>query len=205
MKNQQTTPKLLVLAVILLLTTASFAQTPEQPKIEASYNISLQLVIGSNDAAQGAEMPNELSVISRQLRSSFSFSNYRLASTFLGRISNNGNFEYKSTSNIFGQESTTATQSFVEWSAINFRALPNGVGQPGSQMQAFRFGAKVPVLMAERRDEGGKMLPVYNYEQIGLNLSRVGLSQNVATLIGTLNLPGASGTIFLIMTVRSAD
>ncbi len=194
---------IIVISLMLILSASILAQAPTQ--VEPSYNISLQLVIGSNDAQTRPDLPAELNNVSRQLKSSFTFTNYRLASTFLGRISNTGNFEYKSTSNIFGQESSGATQSFIEWSAVQFRAMPNAAGQTGFQTQSFRFGARVPVLIAERKDEGGKALPVYNYEQIGLNLSKVGLSQNTPTLIGTLNLPGTTGTIFLVMTVRSAD
>ena len=174
-------------------------------QVEPSYDVTLQLVIGSDDNAQRSDLPPELSNVSRQLKSSFKFSNYRLASTFLGRISNNGSFEYKSTSNIFGQEVTSPTQSFIEWSAISLKAMPNAKGQSGFQAQTFRFGARVPVLMSNSKDESGKSFPVYNYEQIGLTLSKIGLSENVPTLVGTLTLPVTSGTIFLIMTVKSAD
>ena len=194
---------IIVISVMLILSASILAQAPTQ--VEPSYNISLQLVIGSNDAQTRGDLPAELNNVSRQLKSSFAFTNYRLASTFLGRISNTGNFEYKSTSNIFGQESSSATQSFIEWSALDFRTMPNAAGQTAFQTRSFRFGARVPVLMTERKDEAGKVLPIYNYEQIGLNLSKVGLAQNTPTLIGTLNLPGTSGTIFLVMTVRSAD
>lgn len=205
--NQPLSGRTSVFAITLMLifSASIFAQGSPQPQVEPSYNISLQLIIGSNDAQTRGEMPAELNNVSRQLKSSFAFASYRLASTFLGRISNTGNFEYKSTSNIFGQESGGAPQSFIEWSAIHFRAMPNAAGQTGFQTQSFRFGARVPVMFAERKDESGKVMPSFNYEQIGLNLSKVGLSQNTPTLIGTLNLPGTSGTIFLVMTVRSAD
>ena len=171
---------------------------------EPSYNVSLNLVIGSNDGATRAELPADLATVSRQLKSSFTFSNYRLASTLLGRISNTGNYSYKSSSNVFGAESSAATQTFIEWSINNFRVTPNGKGQNGFQTQGLRFGARVPVLM---NVPGGpeKTAPVYNYESIGLDLNKVGLPENTPTLIGTLNLPGAGGTIFLIMTVKSAD
>lgn len=193
----------IIISMMLMLSVSVLAQPATQ--LEPSYNISLQLVIGSNDAQTRGDLPAELNNVSRQLKSSFTFTNYRLASTFLGRISNTGNFEYKSTSNIFGQESNSATQSFIEWSALDFRTMPNSAGQTAFQTRSLRFGARVPVLMAERKDDGGKPVPVYNYEQIGLNLNKVGLSQNAPTLIGTLNLPGTNGTIFLVMTVRSAD
>ena len=49
------------------------------------------------------------------------------------------------------------------------------------------------------------MTPAISYESIGLVLHGLGFAENVPTLIGTVNLPGADGTIFLVMTVRSAD
>lgn len=181
-----------------------YGQADPNQKIEPSYNVALQLVIGSNDAGARGELPADLAAVSRQLKSSFSFSNYRLGSTLMGRISNTGNYEYKSLSNIFGAESGAPQQTFIEWSLNNFRVMPTARGQNGFQMQGLRFGARVPVLMSNL-SESSKSMPIYNYEPIGLNLTKVGLPENVPTLIGTLNLPGTSGTIFLIMTVKSAD
>ena len=83
--------------------------------------------------------------------------------------------------------------------------MPTTNGRTGFQADSFRFGARVPVVMSGPADASGKSLPIYNYEPIGIALSRVGLTDGSPTLIGTLNLPGTSGTIFLIMTVRSAD
>ncbi len=175
-------------------------------QLEPSYNVSLNLVIGSNDATKGGDLSADLGVVSRQLKSAFPFSNYRLASTLLGRISNTGNYSYKSSSNIFGAESSAPTQTFIEWSLNSFRsATANAKGQNGFQVQGLRFGARVPVLLYASSGEGGKTVPAYNYESIGLDLNKVGLPENTPTLIGTLNLPGTSGTIFLIMTVKSAD
>ena len=73
--------------------------------------------------------------------------------------------------------------------------MPKG-GQ-GYQARGFRFGAKVPVLTGPTKD--------ITFEAIGLNLDRVGLAENIPTLIGTLNLPGANGTIFLVMTIKTVD
>lgn len=194
-----------VLALIACSSVAAFAQPDARQQVEPSYEVSFQLVVGSNEAGQRAELPAALSTISKHLRSNFTFSNYRLAGTFLGRVSNTGNFEYKSLTNIFGQESTASAQTFLEWSVFSFKTMPTAKGTPGFQAQSFRFGARVPVTTASFKDESGKTHPVINYEQIGLNLGKIGLPENQPTLIGTLNLPGATGTIFLVMTVRSAD
>jgi hypothetical protein len=192
------------IGLIFIAAAAAFAQTEAMSPIEPSCEVSLQLIVGSNDAAKRGEIPESLTAISKKLRSTFPFVNYRLANTFLGRISNNGNFEYKSVGDAFGQESAGSTQTFLEWSMVNFRTGPTAKGAPGFQAQGFRFGARVPVMVGAR-EENGKMTPSLSYESIGLSLGRLGFAENVPTLIGMVNLPGPDGTIFLVMTVRSAD
>ncbi len=196
---------LLILSVVAATSVLLFGQADQSQRFEASYNVSLQLVIGSSDAGGRGELPADLAAISRQIKGNFPFTNYRLASTLLGRISNTGNYEYKSAANIFGAESSSTPQTFIEWYVGNFKAMPNAKGQNGFQLQSLRFGARVPVMTSMPKDESGHVTPVINYEQIGLSLNKVGLLENQPTLIGTLNLPGANGTIFLIMTVKSAD
>ena len=96
------------------------------------------------------------------------------------------------------------TPTFLDWELGDFRTMPNAKGQTGFQARIFRFGAKVPVVVGGH-EVNGKTTPVINYESIGLTLDKIGIAENVPTVIGTLNLPGTTGTIFLIMTVRSAD
>jgi hypothetical protein len=175
------------------------AYDPSQ-KIEPSYEVALHVVIGSNEPGKRSELPNELSAISRQLKNNFAFSHYGLANTFLGRISNTGNIEYKSVSNILGQESDGEAQTFLEWSIGNFRSMQNGF-----QARSFRFGAKVPVKMGSIKDEAGRSNPIINYEPVGLTMSMIGLKADTPTLVGTISLPKTTGTIFLVATVRSAE
>lgn len=180
-----------IFALVLMLvgSVVTVAQTDGGPRLEPSYEGSLQLLIGSNDAAARGEVPRNLLTISAQIKNSFGFTNYRLASTLLGRVSNTGDFEYKSLANVFGQELDPKSGTFLEWSMNGFRNLPSAKGQ-GFQAQRFRFGARVPVTTGTYQDNTGKTNPVINYESIGLSYTRVGVPENVPTLIGTLNLPG---------------
>jgi hypothetical protein len=144
-------------------------------------------------------LPASLSGISKQLKGNFSFSNYHLANTFLGRVSNTGNVEYKSVSNILGQETDAEAATFFEWSMGNFRSYQNGF-----QARSFRFGARVPVRTGTVKDAAGVASPVINYEGVGVTMSTIGLPANTPTLIGTISLPKTAGTIFLVATVRTA-
>ena len=183
----------------LILSNSISAQTDVKPQFDPNYAVTLQVVIGSNDNSSKGEVPKELANISRGLRSQFPFTNYRLASTFLGRITNGGTFEYKSVSNTLGQAADAEAQTFLEWTLGGFHNGANGF-----QAQTFRFGARVPVRTGVFKDEG-KTNAVISYEPIGLNISHVGISENVPTLLGTLTLPKTDGTMFLVITVSAAD
>lgn len=192
--------------MIFAASITALGQPETKLQVEPSCDVTLHLIIGSNDATQRNELPANLAAISRQLKGAMPFPNYRLASTFLGRVSNSGNFEYKSISNIFGESSDLRSQTFLEWSLVNLKGLPTAQGGQGFQAVNFRFGAKVPVMTGGTvKDESGKATPVVNYESIGLTPRGVGLAENVPTMIGTLNLPGANDTIFLVMTVKGVD
>lgn len=140
----------------LLLFTAAYAQAPAKAQGDPSYDIFLQVVVGSNEAGERTELPANLSGISRQLRSNFAFSNYRLATTFIGRVGNEGNFEYKSIANVFGEETEGEFHTFFEYSLSNFRQMPEPRGDAAFQIGTFRFGAKIPVKMGSPvKDENG--------------------------------------------------
>ena len=198
-QSKHTFPLLALPFLILISLSAAVAQSDPAQQLEQSYEVALHVVIGSNEGGR-ADLPANLSVISKHLKGNFSFSNYRLANTFLGRISNTGNIEYKSVSNILGQETDAESQTFLEWSIGNFRALPSGF-----QARAFRFGARVPVRTGTFKDPEGKITPVVNYESVGLTMSMIGLPVNTPTLIGTISLPKTTGTIFLVATIKSAE
>jgi hypothetical protein len=165
---------------------------------EPTYEVFLHVIIGSNDAGGGTEMPASLSNLSRSLKGNFPFSNYRLANTFLGRISNNGTIEHKSVSNLLAQQTDAESQTSLEWSLANFRAMQNGF-----QARSFRFGARVPIRVGTTQNPGGATTPIVNYESIGLTMNTIGLPANSPTLIGTISLPKTTGTMFLIATIRT--
>jgi hypothetical protein len=179
--------------------SSSHAQSNTVEQLEPSYEVALHVVIGSNEPVAGVNLPAGLAGISKHLKGNFAFSNYRLANTFLGRISNTGNIEYKSVSNILGQETDAESQTFLDWSMANFRVVPNGF-----QARSFRFGARVPVKVGSVKDSTGVVNPVINYESIGLSMNVIGLPANTPTLIGTISLPKTTGTIFLVATIRTA-
>jgi len=189
LKNTYLRLSIFALAIMFSLCNAAGAQ----PAPDTNYDVTLQLVIGSNEGAKG-DLPADLVPVAKRIRTNFDLSNYRLASTFFGRIASNGNFEYNSVASIEGKDLSSSVPTFLEWS---LRDLHQATGARGLQAQTFRFGVKVPVAVGDSAKGQG-----VNYEGLGIVLNRVGLNENTPTLIGTLHLPGTTGTIFLVMTIR---
>ena len=190
-------------SICLMFVSATFAQTDPRYKIEPNYEAVLHVVIGSGEASQDAGLPQALSNISKQLRTNFAFTNYKLVNTYLGRIANTGNFDYKGIANIYAQEQVTDTPSFLDWRLIDLRSSQSAAGQSIFQMQSFQFGARVPIKTASTQGEDGKTSTTINYEYVGLKLDKISFTENSPTLIGTLSLPKTSGTMFLVLTVKS--
>lgn len=202
-------PKIAVSAVTLLLlfftfSVRTFAQTDAKPDIGPSYDIVLQIVTGTNDGAK-SDLPQNLSVVSKQLRGDFSFSSYSLANTYLGRVADTGALNYKSVSDILRQNAPVSQPSFIEWSVGKLWTIPGGKGERVLQAQQFRFGARIPINIGAAAGDSGKVVAVTNYESIGLDLNRVTLAENTPTVIGTLTLPNTAGTLFLVMTAKPVE
>lgn len=192
---------LLAAGLMLVCTAACLAQDAGR-QLEPSYEVSLRFLTGSNDGGK-SELSADLSPIAKELKNNFAFTNYRVAGMLVGRVGSNGNYEYRSVSNIFGLESTAGTPTFLEWTLAGLNRVSTVNGSAALQGSAFRFGAKVPIMVSH--EDAGRTSTSISYENVGITAMRFGLTENTPTLIGTLSLPGTPGTIFLVMTARTVD
>lgn len=174
------------------------SQASAQPAADfgPSYDVVLQVVVGSDDVRTSG-LPKDLDAIARQLKTRFAFQSYSLANTFLGRVGEKGNLEYKSVATFLGRERNLDAPMFLDWSLVNFNGS-TGTADNSYHAQNFRFGARVPVRMGLGPEA------VTNYQSIGLSFHRVGFYPNVPNLLGTLSLPNTAGTMFLIVTIKPA-
>jgi hypothetical protein len=178
---------------------AAFAQAIPQP-VEPSHDVMLQVIIGSNDGT-GQPLPAELAAISRHLKNNFSFSNYRVAETFLGRVGNRGDLEYKSVFNLMDQRSDAELQTFLEWSLRGLKTAKDVNDKTVMQAEMLRFGGRVPLKLSDAK---GNEAAVTQYESIGLKLDRLTLPVGASTLVGSITMTKALGTMFIVVTVRPA-
>ncbi len=193
-------------SVCLLSLANCFAQTPTtRNQIEPSYEVVLQTLIASNTANNKSDIPQTLVGAVKKLKANFSYSNYRLGSTFYQRVANTGTFELKSVSNEAIPNQERNFTIFSEWTLGYIQTLPNAQGQNSIQFQNFRFGQRVPVITSNFKDESGKTNSVVNYEQIGLTIQRCSLAENMPTVIGSLSTLKPDELMFLVLTVKSAE
>ncbi|MGB7208291.1 MAG: hypothetical protein WBD27_06510 [Pyrinomonadaceae bacterium] len=205
MNSQKRIFSLRSLASILLICTASaFGQGEAKLQAEPNYDAILHVVASSSEPGPAEALPQSLSSVSKQLRNDFGAANLKLLNTYVGRMTNSGSLEYKGVSNAYAPAPESDALTFLEWNLTGLKNLQNAAGQNAFQFQTFRFGARVPIKVLNYRDETGKVPAVYNYESIGLTLSRMSVLENVPTLIGTLSRPRTNGTLFLILTVKNA-
>ncbi len=183
---------IVTLFIICLASAANtFAQTETKPpQAEPVYEIVLHTVVASNNTSGKTDLPQALSGAIKKLKNNFSFTNYRVMSTYLERVANTGSIEFKSFAPL-----PNALPIFSEWALGGLRNLQNSRGQTTIQVQSFRFGQRVPIRT------GVNDSAVVNYENIGLTLNRFGLPLGEPTVIGSLSTANED-LMFLILTVN---
>jgi len=191
------------LFLVLLSATNVFAQSDNQkPQADACYEVVLQILIASNNPSEKSTLPPSLSNAVKKLKTNYSFSDYRLATTFLQRTSNS--IEYKSLLNDFTGLKDNSAPVFSDWSLRNLRSLPTANGRPAIQFESFRFGARIPIVTGVR-DESGKTAPGIIYEAIGISTTRFSINENEPTVIGSLATSKPEDLMFLVLTVKPAE
>ncbi len=190
--------------VCLLSFATSFAQTPVRQQSEPSYEVVLQVLIASNTASdKSVAVPQTLSNVVKKLRTNYTFSNYRLASTYLQRVANTGDMQFKGVSNEPNQNIYAPV--FSEWMLGRLTNMPDSNGQNSISIQNFRFGQRVPIKTASFKDDSGKSNDVTNYEAVGLTMQKLSLPLNMPTTIGNLSTSKLDEMMFLVLTVKPVE
>ena len=194
----------LFLFLTVLSVSNSFAQTNSKPiQAEPCYEVILQLLTASNNVAEKNSVPTALSNVVKKLKTNYNFTEYRLTTTFLQRTSDS--IEYKSLLNDFIQNQDKNMPVFLDWTMRNLQTMPNDQGRSVIQFETFRFGARIPVITGNVKDESGKLSPITNYEQIGITTTRSSLYENEPTVIGSLATAKPDELMFLILTVKPVE
>lgn len=183
----------------------SFAQNEanQNQKAEPSFDVILQTIIASNNDSEKSALAPNLSGVVKKLKLNYPLANYNLSSTYLQRVANTGNVEFKSVST--RQNQNTSAPVFSEWNLGQLWTLPDAQGKNSIQVRNFRFGQRVPVNSVTGKDEAGNPTSSTVYESVGITMQKLSLNENTPTVIGSLTTSKPDEIMFLILTVKSAE
>jgi hypothetical protein len=197
----------LLLAVVCLgvkVQAQSTAAAQTEPKAEDETNLETQLflIVGSNQEVGDPKLPPSLDTVVKQMRASLPFKNYRLVSTLINRVKNDGRLQL----NWVGAPMTPAssalssTPSFSHFNIRQVKLTRNSEGQQVIQMTGFSFGARVPIQM-NAIAAGGEVRPTTSYEQTGLQTD-ISMREAEPVIVGTLNVGPSGDAIILVVSAR---
>ncbi|MBA2379153.1 MAG: hypothetical protein H0V76_06230 [Blastocatellia bacterium] len=175
-----------------VLAGAAAGQGEAAEAARGSFETTLYVVQASSGTTKLHPLPANIQSIAKSLSGDFGHSHNQLLATYLGRVSGNGSVSYKSIVNLAGGGSEAAAHGFVDWRLDQVhRGTSGAIG-----IRAFQFTARVPVLVGASTT---------SYESVGVTLTTTEVRANTPTVLGTLSLPGGSGTLFVLLTVRPID
>jgi hypothetical protein len=161
--------------------------------------VQLYLLVGTRSPIGDEEkLPTSLDAVVKQLRSAFSFKNYRLAATLLNRVKNGGRLSLSWAGGplLALSAATTATPEFNEFYVGNVKLIKDEDGRDAVQMLDFNFGARIPIQVSSVASNGSAV-PTIQYEKTGIKTD-INVREGEPTIVGTLNV-GPSGDVLIIV------
>jgi hypothetical protein len=176
----------------------------EAQEDETNLETQLYLIVGTNQDAGDAKLPNALDSVVKQLHSSLPFKNYRLVSTLINRVKNDGRLQLNWVgAPITPVAATAMTPSFSHFNIRQVRIIRNSEGQQLIHMDGFSFGARVPIQVGAVA-ANGEVRPSVNYEQTGLGTD-VSMREGEPVVVGTLNVGPSGDAIILVVSAKRAQ
>ncbi|HTG87808.1 MAG TPA: hypothetical protein VL907_12265 [Pyrinomonadaceae bacterium] len=183
------------------------AQTTATPQTkqgdETNLETQLYLIVGTNQEVADAKLPSSLDAVVKQMRASLPFKNYRLASTLINRVKNDGRLDLNwiggplATSNV---SATAPAPSFSYFKVRQVSLVQNSEGQSLVQMLGFNFGTRIPIQTGAFAS-ADKAFPQINYEGTGL-ATDISMREGDPVVVGTLNVGPSGDAIILVVSAK---
>lgn len=195
----------LITSYQVIAQTDSSAQAPQKAKGEdtAGLEVQLHLLVGSKSpSGDGEKLPSSLDAVVKQLRSTFTFKNYRLAATLLNRVKNGGKLSLTWAGGplLASSAATIATPGINEFHVTNVKLIQDETGRDAVQMLDFNFGARIPIQMSSVASNGNSA-PVIQYERTGITTD-ITVREGEPTIVGTLNVGPSGDALIIVVTAK---
>lgn len=184
--------------------TTATSQTAQKSEDETNLETQLFLIVATNQEPSDAKLPPALDTVAKQLRASLPFKNYRLVTTLINRVKNEGSLKLNWVGAPMTSIASTAptTPSFSHFNIRHVKLVRDSDGQQMIQMAGFSFGARVPIQMSAIA-AGGEVRPTTSYEQTGLGTD-ISLKEGEPVIVGTLNVGPSGDAIILVVSAKRA-
>jgi hypothetical protein len=179
--------------------TSSQASTRIKNDDATGLEVQLHLIVARKTAdGDDEKLPASFDAVVRQLKSTFTFKSYRLATTLLNRVKNGGRLSLRWVGSplLAPSAATTSTPGFNEFNVQLVKLAKDEEGRDVVQMSNFNFGARIPIQIPSVATSGVST-PVVQYEQTGITTD-ISMREGEPTIVGTLNV-GPSGDALIIV------
>jgi hypothetical protein len=180
------------------------AKTETKEEDETNLETQLYLIVATHQEAGESKLPAALDPVVKQLRATLPFKNYRLVSTLINRVKNDGRLQL----NWVGAPMTAvassapSTPSFSHFNIRQVKLVRTSEG-PQIRMEGFNFGARVPIQMSAVA-ANGEVKPTTSYEQTGLGTD-ISMKEGEPVIVGTLNVGPSGDAIILVVSAKRAQ
>ncbi|HEX2269137.1 MAG TPA: hypothetical protein VHH35_06365 [Pyrinomonadaceae bacterium] len=203
----------ILLAVCIVAGSASVsaqeAQTPQTPQTpqtqpdETNFETQLYLIVGTNQDVADPKLPPALEGVMRQLRSTLPYKNYRLATTLVNRVKNEGRLDVNSISGPFVP--VTSSQNIPQTTPSQFKIrqvrLVHEKGQPLVQMSGFYFNSRLAIPVGSPVASATPAPPAFNYESATMSTD-ISMREGEPVVVGTLNTGPSGDAIILVVSAK---
>jgi hypothetical protein len=195
---------LILLTLFLALSYVGSAQAQSTDKNDAiNLETRLYLILGTNQDVGDSKIPGSLEPVVKELRATLPFKNYRLATTLINRVKNEGKLEIIGIGSSLasplqiGQPITRSTFRLREIKLFN-----NSEGQPMVQVAGFVFNASIPVVTNPAAiASNNPSPPVFAYEGASLGTD-ISMRESEPVIVGTMNVGPSGDAIILVFAAK---
>lgn len=173
---------------------------------DINLDTQLYLLVATNQELEDTRLPAALDPVVKQLRSSLPFKNYKLMTTLVNRVKNEGRLSLRWIGGPLPASAAASpnTPSFNEFKVNFVKFVWDGGGRQIVRMDGFVFGARIPIVSGTAIAANGPAAPIINYEQTGLNTD-ISIREGEPVVVGTLNVGPSGDAIILVMSAKRAN
>lgn len=186
---------------------AALAQEPERPRVRSDEAVGLEIqlhLLVARRTADGQEekLPAALDAVVKQLKATFPFKSYRLATTLLNRVKNGGRLGVRwYGSPLFGQSPAPGSApGSNELNIMGVKLEKDDAGRDIVQLANFNFNARITVPTPTVASAAAGA-PTVQMENTGISTD-LSVREGEPTIVGTLDVGPAGDALILVVTAK---